>query len=174
MTEAGVLTPEDRVELIDGEILTVTPQSSAHATGVSLVHDALRVALGHDVHIRVQLPLALGADSEPEPDVAVVAGSIRDYREAHPHSALLVIEVADTTLAYDRDVKGSVYARAAVPEYWIVNLAASLVEVYRDPAVTLQARFGWHYASSNRFRRGDSIQALSVPGGPVSVTDLLP
>ena len=91
MIEAGVLTPDDRVELIDGEILSTTPQGSPHATAVLLVQDALRVSFGRDVHIRAQLPIALGLDSEPEPDVAVVAGSVRDYRDAHPQSALLEI-----------------------------------------------------------------------------------
>jgi Uma2 family endonuclease len=174
MLEAGVLTPEDRVELIDGEILTVAPQSSAHATCVSLVQDAVRAAVGTNVHIRVQLPLALGTHSEPEPDVAVVAGSVRDYRDAHPESALLVVEVADTTLAYDRGVKGSLYGRAAVPEYWIIDLTESLVEVHCDPIANSQARFGWDYRSVSRFGPGDSLESLTLPGGPILVTDVLP
>ena len=174
MIEAGVLTPEDRVELIDGEILAMTPQGSPHATGVSLVHEALRAAIGSHVYIRVQLPLALGSDSEPEPDVAVVAGSVRDYREAHPQSALLVVEVADTTLAYDRDRKGSLYARAGVPEYWIVNLVEARIERHRDPMVMPQARFGWHYKTVDHFGPGDSITPLSLPSRSIAVADLLP
>ena len=174
MIEAGVLTPEDRVELIEGEILAMTPQGSAHATGVSLAQEALRAAFGPRVYVRVQLPLALGSDSEPEPDVAVVAGSVRDYRDAHPQSALLVVEVADTTLAYDRDRKGSLYARAGVPEYWIVNLAESLVEVHRDPILMPQERFGWQYRSVDRFGPGDSIAPLSLPRARIAVADLLP
>jgi Uma2 family endonuclease len=174
MIEAGVLTPEDRVELIDGEILAMTPQGSSHATAVLLVQDTLRAAFGRDVHIRTHLPLALGSDSEPEPDVAVVAGSVRDYRDAHPQSALLVVEVADTTLAYDRDVKGSLYARAGVPEYWLVNLAKALVEVHRDPMVMPHARFGWQYRTVDRFGPGDSIAPLSCPHASIAVADLLP
>ena len=100
MIDAGVLTPEDRVELIEGEILTMTPQGSAHATAMSLGHEALRAVVGPNLHVRAQLPLALGAASEPEPDFAIVTGSPRDYREHHPTSAVLVIEIADSTLAY--------------------------------------------------------------------------
>jgi Uma2 family endonuclease len=174
MSETGVLTPKDRVELIDGEILTVTPRSSVHATGVSLVHDAVRAAFGDQVHVRVQLPLALGAASEPEPDVAIVAGLARDYRDAHPQSALLIVEVADTTLTYDRGVKGSLYARAVVPEYWIVNLTESIVEIYRDPAPDSRARFGWYYGVASRFGPGESIIPLSLPATRVPVVDLLP
>jgi len=174
MIEAGVLTPEDRVELIDGEILAMTPQGSAHATGVSLAQEALRTALGSHVYVRVQLPLAFGLDSEPEPDVAVVAGSVRDYRDAHPQSALLVVEVADATLPYDRDVKGSLYARAGVPEYWLVNLAEAVVEAHRDPMVMPQARFGWQYRTVDRFGPGDSIARLSFPHASIAVADLLP
>ena len=172
MADAGVLTPNDRVELIGGEILTVTPQKSAHATVVSLANEALRNALGPHTHIRLQLPLALGDDSEPEPDVAIVSGSIRDYSDAHPESALLVIEVSDSTLAFDRHVKGSLYARERIPEYWIINLVDSVVEMYRDPAQDPSARFAWSYARSDCIGRTDSIE---LPfGAAVAVADLLP
>ncbi|MBI4263507.1 MAG: Uma2 family endonuclease [Acidobacteria bacterium] len=174
MIEAGVLNPEDRVELIGGEILTVTPQSSVHATCVSLVQEAMRSVFGRDAHVRVQLPLALGAESEPEPDVAVVTGSARDYRDAHPQSALLVVEVADTTLAYDRGTKGSLYARAGVPDYWIVNLTESILETHRDPTSHSAARFGWHYRPASRFDSGETVEPLSRPGARIPVSDLLP
>jgi Uma2 family endonuclease len=172
MTEAGVLTPNDRVELIGGEILTVTPQKSPHATAVSLINEAVRGVVGTNRHVRIQLPLALTDDSEPEPDIAIVSGSIRDYRDAHPESALLLIEVSDSTLAFDRHVKASLYARAGVPEYWIVNLIESVVEIYREPAQNPSERFGWSYARSDRFASGDSIPTPF--GGGVLVADLLP
>jgi len=172
MTEAGVLTENDRVELIGREILTVTPQKSPHATAVSLANEALRAVLAPNMHVRSQLPLAMGDDSEPEPDVAVIRGSIRDYRDAHPRSALLIIEVSDSTLAFDRRVKGSLYARERVAEYWIINLVESVVEIYRDPTEDSSARFGWSYARPNRVTRTESIP-LSF-GGVVSAADLLP
>src|SRR5262249_60590944 len=120
--EEGALPENIRCELMGGEIWTGTPKPSLHATAVSLANDALRGVLGPNMFVRTQLPLAMGDDSEPEPDIAVVRGSIRDYREAHPDSALMVIEVSAATLAFDRQVKGSLYARERVAEYWIINL----------------------------------------------------
>jgi len=113
MMEAGIFAPGERVELIDGEIVEMSPQHSAHSTAVSLSAEALCTAFGAGFDVRTRMPLALDLYSEPEPDVAVVPGSPRDYRDAHPTTALLVVEVADSTEAYDRDQKGSLYARAA-------------------------------------------------------------
>ena len=174
MIDAGILTSEDHVELIDGEVFAVTPQGSAHATSVSLAHDALRATLRQGAYIRTQLPLGLDVASEPEPDLAIVAGSARDHRDAHPQSALLVIEISDTTLLYDRAVKGSLYARAGVPEYWIINLAETAVEVYRDPVAGSEANFGWRYQSVERRGPGDFIAPLRSPEARISVDDLLP
>lgn len=167
MVEAGILGPEDRVELVAGEILTMSPQNSPHATAVRLVENALRFAFpaGHDV--RAQLPLALSEDSEPEPDVMVVAGSPRDYRDAHPSTALLVVEIGDSTLSLDRGLKKSIYARAGIPEYWILNLLSGVLEVYREP------RDG-EYASASTLGPRDTICPLSSPAVTVLVADLLP
>jgi Uma2 family endonuclease len=172
MVEAGVLTENDRVELIGGEILAVTPQNSPHATAVVLASDTLRSVLPPDCHVRSQLPLALGDDSEPEPDVAIVRGPVRAYHDAHPQSAVLILEVADSSLAFDRRVKGSLYARAGVSEYWIINLVDSVVEIYREPTQDPSARFGWSYARSERITRTDTIP---LPfGGVVSAGEMLP
>jgi Uma2 family endonuclease len=172
MVEAGVLTEDDRVELIGGEILTVTPQKSPHATAVSLAEDALRRLLASDMYVRTQLPLALSNDSEPEPDIAIVRGSIRDYRDAHPESAVLIVEVADASIAFDRRIKGSLYARAGIQDYWIINLVDSLVETFSEPKADPSSRFGSSYAQSKRLTHGESI---SLPfGGVVSAADLLP
>jgi Uma2 family endonuclease len=167
MIATGLFAPDERVELIDGEILQVTPQGSFHATAIRLTEDALRAAFGSAFEVRAQLPLALDPASEPEPDVAVVPGSPRDYREVHPTAALLVIEIADTTLVHDRQRKGSLYARAGIQEYWIINLVDRCVEVYRDP---LQGRYG----SSRRYLPGDHITPLVAPESKISVADILP
>jgi len=174
MVEAGVFPPGERMELVDGEVLKMTPQGSVHATALLLAEEALRTAFGAGAHVRVQLPLGLDPTSEPEPDVTVVVGSLRDYRDAHPTSALLAVEVADTTLLYDREQKGSLYARAGVADYWIVNLLDRCVEVYRDPALMPQARYGWGYRTQLRFSRGDHISPLAASQARVAVTDLLP
>ncbi len=174
MVEAGVFPPDERVELIDGEVLQMTPQGAAHATALLLVAEGLRLAFGTGTHVRVQLPLGLDPTSEPEPDVTVVVGSLRDYRDAHPTSALLVAEVADRTLLYDREQKGSLYARAGVADYWIVNLLDWCVEVCRDPTPMPQARYGSGYRSQLRLSRGDHISPLAASQARVAVTDLLP
>jgi Uma2 family endonuclease len=174
MVDAGVFPPGERVELVDGEVLKMTPQGSVHATAVRLMEDLLRAAFGPGYDVRVQLPLALDPSSEPEPDVTVVLGSPRDYRDAHPSSALLVVEISDTSLPYDREQKGSLYARAGIAEYWIVNLFNQRLEVYRDPTSTPQARYGCAYQSLLQFVQGDHISPLAAPQARMAVADLLP
>ena len=173
IAEAGVFTPEDRVELIDGAIVEVTPQGCEHATAICLLHDALRNALGDRYLIRAQLPFALDLYSAPEPDIAVVEGSARDYRSEHPSSALLLIEVSDASLAYDREMKGRLYARAGIPEYWIVNLLDRCVEVYRCPG-TGELALGWIYRDVHRYKMGEAIPLLSVSASTIAVSQIMP
>ena len=126
--EAGVFEPDARLELVDGDLLAMTPQGSRHATGVDLVAGSLRHAFRTGFHVRMQLPLAIDDYSEPEPDVAVVTGQIRNYRDAHPTSSLLVVEVSDDSLRHDRTVKQRLYARCGIPEYWILALPDARLE----------------------------------------------
>jgi Uma2 family endonuclease len=167
MVESGILGPEDRVELVGGEILTMSPRKGPHATAVQLAGDALRAAFGQGFVVRSRLPLALSADSEPEPDVAVVSGNPRDFRDAHPPTALQIVEVADTSLAYDRSDKKALYAEVGIPEYWIVNLLHRRLEAYREPA-------GGDYAVRHDFRAEESISPLTRPDATVQVAELLP
>jgi Uma2 family endonuclease len=139
-----------------------------------LIQEALRGISGAGFLIRTPFPLVLDPDSEPEPDLAVVIGLPRDYRDNHPTSAELVVEVADTTLVLDREPKGSLYARAGIPEYWILNLVDRLLEVYRDPKVAQQAPLGWEYASVERYSSGQSVTPLFRPQAQIAVADLLP
>src|SRR5207244_2898413 len=121
----GLFRPEERLELLDGEILErMSPQKPPHAEGILGVVDALGPAFGPGYHVRPQLPLILDDGSEPEPDVAVVVGTRRDYGAESPRVAhvRLVVEVADTTLRFDRGRKQRAYARAGILEYWILNL----------------------------------------------------
>lgn len=133
MVDAGVFGPSDRLELLNGEIVDMAPQKCRHATAVTLVGDTLRALFGPGATVRVQLPFSLDERSEPEPDVAVVPGTPRDYRDAHPRRALLICEVSDSTLAYDRGAKLAAYARAGIPEYWILDLIAETLEICREP-----------------------------------------
>jgi Uma2 family endonuclease len=167
MIAAGVFSPGERSELVDGEIFQMTPQGSAHFTAIRLAEEAVRRAFGTGFEVRAQAPLALSPYSEPEPDIAVVRGSARDYRDAHPETALLLIEVSDTTLEHDRLRKGSLYARARIQDYWIINLLDRCVEVYRNPDQG-------SYRSSQRFLTGDRISPVAAPDAEVCVADLIP
>jgi Uma2 family endonuclease len=174
IAESGVLRPDERVELIEGEIFELPPQLSYHATGVCLAQDALRDAFGAGFVCRAQLPLALGQRSQPEPDVAVVPGTIRDFANAHPTTALLVVEVSEATLSFDRDTKGSLYASAGIPEYWIVNLVHRQLELYRDPAPIPETRYGFGYRTRIIALSGELVDTPSPTGARVAVDDLLP
>ena len=151
----------------------MTPQGTAHAGTIGLVQDVLCVVFGH-THVRVQLPFALDPASEPEPDLAVVTGTPRDYLAAHPDSALLIVEVAETTLAFARRSKGSLYARAGIAEYWIANVSDGVLEVYRNPAEDRAARYGHAYGDTRVLRAGDIVVPLAAPGAEISVAELLP
>lgn len=167
MITAGVFHPEDRVELIEGEIIQMTPQSSSHAVAVRLTEIALTSAFGTGYDVRVQMPLALDDSSEPEPDIAVVVGSPRDYRDAHPSTALSVVEVSDSTLAFDQKRKLALYARNGVPEYWIVNLSGRCLEVYRSPDRDT-------YREHVTLQSDETIGPLACAEIRITVTDLLP
>ncbi|MDQ7843097.1 MAG: Uma2 family endonuclease [Armatimonadota bacterium] len=168
----GVLGEDDGVQLIDGEIVQMGPQGPAHAAAVSLVADALRAVCGSGYHVRVQLPLAVSGESEPEPDLAVVSGTPRDYRDAQPTTAVLVVEVAETTAEFDRDRKGPLYAGAGIRDYWVLDLAAAAVDVYRDPGRDRDGRPG--YRSHIRLGGSEEIAPLAFPQRPIPVRELLP
>jgi len=165
----GVLSPDDRVELLEGVIVAEPPSDPPHATGVSLAAAALAAAVGARAAVRVQLPLMIGRLSLPEPDVAVVPGHLRDYSTRHPTSALLVIEVADSSLAQDRLTKAAIYAAGGIPDYWIVNLRTRSIEVFRLPDPEA-ARYGRTTAAG----AGARLELAALPSVSVPVDDLLP
>ncbi|MGH7820113.1 MAG: Uma2 family endonuclease [Candidatus Binatia bacterium] len=165
----GVLGPEDRVELLEGVIVAMSPHNPRHAAACGRADQAIRAAIGTRAVVRAQLPLVVGTHSVPEPDLAVVPGRLSDYDHAHPTSALLVVEIADSSLMQDRLTKAATYAAAGIPEYWIVNLIDDCVEVHRSPQ-----REARRYASIATVRRGETIELESLPGGRVAVDDLLP
>lgn len=167
MAEAGFFHPEVRVELIEGIVYDMAPQGSFHSTGVSLIAHALRSIFPTGCHLRVQMPLALGDLSEPEPDVAVVAGGPRDYTHAHPTTALLVVEVADQSLLHDQRMKVPIYALHEIPECWLLNLRNKTLEVFREPS-------GETYRTKLTLRAGDTVTPVARPEAVIAVADLLP
>lgn len=170
----GVFNPDERLELIEGEILEKMARDSAHAAGIGAAEEALKRAFPSGFWVRIQMPLIVSDISAPEPDLAVVPGSWRDYREHHPTTAPLVVEVADSSLAYDLTTKASLYARADVGEYWIVNLVDHILEVHREPIPMTGRPYGCYYRTVTRYGASDSIAPLAAPNQALAVVDLLP
>jgi len=133
---------DERIELLGGWLVQMSPHGTEHADVVRRLAAWLTRALGDRAIVSSQLPLALGDDSEPEPDVAVVPPG--DYSQAHPSAALLVVEVSDSSLRTDREVKGPLYAAAGIEEYWIVNLVDRAVEMHRVPREGRYSDVSWH------------------------------
>lgn len=163
----GLLGSEPRAELVEGIIYDKPRQCPEHATGLQLAGEALRPLCPPGSFLRAQMPLALSHDSEPEPDVAVVPGSPLDYSRSHPTTALLVVEVADSSLRKDRGPKRDLYARVGIPEYWIVDLAGRTLEVYRDPVQGI-------YRSRQTRHEDDSVSPLFAPRASIPALALLP
>jgi Uma2 family endonuclease len=175
LIETGVFHPDERLELIGGELIVRERQGASHSLAIELINEALRAAFGAGWRIRVQLPVALDDESEPEPDFSVVPGTPRQVPlDPKPARPALVVEVAESTLAFDRNVKSSLYARARVPDYWIVNLVDRVLEIYREPAAAAEAPFGWRYGQVQTFRSGESISPLALHSARIAVADLLP
>jgi Uma2 family endonuclease len=173
LVELGLFDGEP-LELIDGQLIVAEPQGSYHASVIGMVADVLHAALPGGFIVRVQMPIALDDASEPEPDVSVVAGRHADYLAAHPQRPALVVEVADSSLRFDRREKESLYARGGVQDYWIVNLVDRLLEVYRNPMREVSAVYGWRYQWVERFPPPALVSLLALPSVRVAVADLLP
>lgn len=160
-----------RVQLIHGEIIVMSPMNSPHRTSVLLVEAALEAAFGPGFTVPTQLPLAF-AESEPEPDAAVIRGGPRDYAAGHPTTALLVVEVSDTTQRYDLTTKAELYASAAIADYWVLDVVNRVLHVLRDPQPVTAG--GHSYRSEAVLGPADTVAPLAAPGAAVRVADLLP
>jgi len=170
----GVFDPNERMELIEGEIIEKMTQNGPHATSVYLTQMILNRVFSTGYLVRCQLPLGLSEKSMPEPDVAVVSGAPRDYVQAHPTTAVLVVEISDSTLALDRAAKAHIYARAGIAEYWIVNISDRVLEVYRQPTAMAQQPLGHHYRSITRHTDEETIAPIAAPTIAIAIADLLP
>lgn len=169
MIEAGVLGEDDRVELLEGMIVDMPPpEGPPHAGAIQVLNRLFTRAAGERYWVRVQSPLTLPLTaSELEPDLALVDGS-HDPHAAHPTTAALVIEVASTSLSRDRLWKAAIYARASIPEYWIVNVVARTIEVHRDPDPA-EARYG----TITTHGCGDRVHPLGLPELAVDVSAII-
>jgi Uma2 family endonuclease len=174
LVELEVFQPGERIELLDGQLVVREPQGSEHNAGIRLVVATLRRALDPAVwQIDSQFAFALDDDSEPEPDVAVVPYDAEHYRHAHPSRAVLLVEVSGSSYRIDRRFKASLYARAAVPEYWIVALTRGTLEVHRAPEASGEAAYGWRYGSIEVLTRTATVSPLFAPAVVIAVADLL-
>lgn len=170
MAAAGVFRPEDRVELIEGEIVEMSPIGSAHAACVKRLNRLFSRHLGDRAVVSTHDPVRLDDRSEPEPDVALLKPRADLYAAAHPGPSdiLLVVEVADTSAEYDREAKMKLYAAAGVLEAWLVDLPGQAIEVYRGPAAA-------SYADCRRLGRGPApaLSPLAFPDFAATAEDSL-
>nr|VFJ48182.1 MAG: Endonuclease, Uma2 family (restriction endonuclease fold) [Candidatus Kentron sp. FM]VFJ48213.1 MAG: Endonuclease, Uma2 family (restriction endonuclease fold) [Candidatus Kentron sp. FM]VFK07533.1 MAG: Endonuclease, Uma2 family (restriction endonuclease fold) [Candidatus Kentron sp. FM] len=164
----GVLAANYRGELLEGEIIDMPPIGSEHGGCVKWLAEFFHAKLGNRVIVSVQDPIRLGDFSEPQPDIVIARGREDFYRHNHPTPAdiLLLIEVADRSLVYDRTIKGPLYARYGIPEYWLVNLSGRYLECYRSPAATEYLDTSRHLPGETlelRFAAQSDLPALSLP-----------
>jgi Uma2 family endonuclease len=174
LIDLGVFRPGEHLELLGGHLIVSEPQGTLHSVAVGLIEDALRACFGAGWTVRVQMPIALDEESEPEPDVVVVPGTHRDYVTAHPARPPLLVEVAETSLAADRETKARLYARAGIADYWIVNLVDSVLEVCRDPVTADAQPSDWRYREITVLGTNASIAPLARPDTSIEVAALLP
>ena len=172
LIDCEVFQPGERIELIGGQLLIREPQSGPDAFAIELAADALRAAFGPSARVRVRLPIALDDESEPEPDLSVVAGTLDEADPAIPSGALLIVEVSEFSLALDRSEKASLYARAGIRDYWIVNLLESVLEVHRDPVPAPTAPYGWAYRTVRRLGAGDHVSPVAAGAARIAVAQL--
>jgi len=168
--QSGVLG-DARIELIEGEIIEMAPIGPSHATATLRLPALLTEAFGSGYTVRPQLPISISnadTESEPQPDVAVAVGSWRDYTLRHPGASdvVLVVEIADSTLAYDRKIKAALYGTSGIAEYWVLNITDRQLEVYREPSDA-------GYAECAVLGSGETIEPLSAPGKSIGIADFL-
>ena len=172
--DAGFFAPDARLELIEGEVWEKMSQNEPHAHAVLLAQYKLLQVFAVGYLVRIQIPLILSDTSKPEPDVAIVQGSLRDGNVLRPATVELVIEISDSTLRADQTTKSALYARAQIAEYWIVNLVDRTLEVRRQPSAMQGELLGHGYRSTQILLPGESIAPLGAPASIIGVDELLP
>jgi Uma2 family endonuclease len=169
MMESGIIREGERVELILGQIFTMAAKGTRHTVATSRLLKSLLMLIGEQAIVRCQDPISLPNHSEPEPDIAIVRLRSDDYVNSHPSPAdiILVIEVADSSIQFDRETKAPLYAAAGISEYWIVNLIDNRLEIYRQPEGSI-------YASIQIVTPPRSINLLQFPEIAVEISDFFP
>ena len=171
MAEAGIFAPNERVELLQGEIIAMSPIGNRHAACVLWTTEALYESgrLSGRARVQTQNPIGVETDSEPQPDLMLLARRDDGYAFAHPRpqDVLLLIEIADSSLQYDREVKLPYYASLEIPETWIVNLQDDRVEAHAEPSPG-------GYRATRIYERGDSISPAAFPDVEIAVNDIIP
>ena len=173
LIELGVFHAEERLELLDGQLVVREPQGSRHAGTIRRVMAVLRRALGDSWQVDSQLPIALDDVSEPEPDISVVPYDPNLYLDAHPSRAVLIVEIAESSYRIDREHKAGLYARAGIADYWIVDVVNGAVEVHRDPVAAPDALYRLRYATVDVLRPPATVTPVAEPTIAIPVTTLL-
>jgi len=168
MADAGVFAPDERVELLDGEILTMPPIGPPHVGTVNQMNSLFVRALGSRAVVQIQGPVRLSNDSEPQPDIAILRPRGDFYRSRHagPADVFALIEVADSSIGYDSGRKLKAYARSAIAEYWLVDLQAERIQIHRHPA-------GEQYRNRVTVQRGEIVAFEAFPEDHFVVVDVL-
>ena len=168
MAEVGLLAEDDRVELVQGEIVEMSPIDVAHASTVSRLLAVLIRVVGQRVILSVQNPVQLDSESLPQPDIALLRPRDDFYSTHHPgpEDVFLLVEVSDPTLNYDRRTKSMLYGAAGIIEYWIVNLSEQRIEVYREPQSD-------GYRTTTRYAPGETLSLLAFPGVDIDTAEIL-
>jgi Uma2 family endonuclease len=169
MSEMGILDPNERTELIAGQITLMVAKGTPHVITLQLLASELLGQIGTTALIRTQDPIHLDDSSEPEPDLVIVRGEILDYIDRHPQPTdiHLLVEVADSTLSYDCQVKDKVYAKAGIPEYWVIDIKNRQVHIFRDPQAT-------GYASQLILAESQTVSLFAFPAVIMPIGSILP
>lgn len=173
MAELGFFDGK-RVELIEGEVIEMSAMGRPHVIALTRTADLLKSVFVKGWFVQTQAPLQLGKRSEPEPDIAVIKGKMEDYPTDHPTTAGLIIEISDKTLHYDRTRKASLYAKAGIQDYWVLNLKKQQLEIFRRPIPDSDAWHGFTYAEQHTVVEGESVSPLIKPNAAIAVSDMLP
>lgn len=170
--ESGVLADE-KVELINGEIVAMPAQKEPHALSVSRTTRELMALFAEPYFVKIQSTFRLSQYSAPEPDVMVLP-EVKDSGRSIHDTPILVVEVSETTLRYDRGAKASMYASRGIADYWVINLVEDQVEIYRKPVSDSAAPFGWKFSPAIIRKRGEVVDVLAAPGKVIEVNRMLP